>query len=255
MPLKDPFLAGILANVPEADRGKAEASLIALEEGGLRQADYSRLSAEAQATKKQFDDLHAKNLAWFTERQAALEEVDSLRARLASGEVKPQPATGEQPPKLPEGLITKKELQEILNQTERGAVGFIAEANVLAIQHYRDFGEILNVTELATDPRAQQIGIQGVYREKFKEQIATKAKAAEDAKAEAFRVEGEKRAMERLQQQRGPGYPVVGNEPSSLDAIETAIRSGDGKLKPLTDDYLAQEYARLSSTRAGAGSP
>src|ERR1700720_663514 len=113
MPLKDPFLAGILANVPEADRGKAEASLIALEEGGLRQADYSRLSAEAQATKKQFDDLHAKNLAWFTERQAALEEVDSLRARLASGEVKSPPANGEQPPKLPEGLITKKELQEI----------------------------------------------------------------------------------------------------------------------------------------------
>jgi hypothetical protein len=258
MPVKDPFLAGVLASMPEADRAKAEARLIELEEGGLRQADYSRLSAEAQATKKQFDDLHAKNLAWFTERQAALEEVDSLRARLADP-ARPDPArpNGDtsQTFKLPDDVITTKKLTEILNQTERGAVGFIAEANVLSIQHYKDFGEILNVTELATDPRAQQIGIQGVYREKFKEQLAAKAKTAADAQAEAFRLEGEKRAMERLSQQRGPGYPVVGNEPSSLDAIEAAVRSGDGKVQLKSLDDMAAEYARLSSTRAGAGSP
>jgi hypothetical protein len=252
MALKDAFLAGILAHVPEAERGKAQEALEGLEERGLMRSDYSKLADQATKAQQAADKLLADNQAWWDAHKESMTELDALRARVTSGG---DPAPQPQPPKLPDGLITKKELTEILNQTERGAVGFIAEANVLSIQHYKDFGEILNVTELATDPRAQQIGIQGVYREKFKEQLAAKAKTAADAQAEAFRLEGEKRAMERLSQQRGPGYPVVGNEPSSLDAIEAAVRSGDGKVQLKSLDDMAVEYARLSSTRAGAGSP
>jgi hypothetical protein len=252
MPVKDPFLAGVLASMPEADRAKAEARLIELEEGGLRQADYSKVVAEARAAKTEADDLLARNQAWFTEREAALKEVDTLRARVAAGG-DPKPVVGDQGFKLPEGLITKDELTKILDATERGAVGFISEANVLSLKHYKDFGEVLNITELMMDPSVQKIGLKGVYEQKFKEQITAKAKAADDARAEAFRVEGEQRALQRMQQQRGPGYPVVGNEPSSLDALEAA-RATDGKVQVKSLDDMASEYARLNASRMGGGS-
>jgi hypothetical protein len=246
MAVKDAFLAGILAHVPEADRGKAQAALEGLEANGLRQSEYSRLADEAAAAKRAADDLLAQNQAWFAEREAALKEVDTLRAKAAAGgETKVEY-------KVPEGVITRDELTKILDQTERGAVGFISEANVLSLKHYKDFGEVLNITELMMDPQVQKIGLKGVYESKFKDQISAKVKAAEDARAEAFRLEGEKRAMERLSQSRGPGYPVVGNEEgSSLDAIEAARESG-GKVTLKSVNEMASEYARLSSTRSGS---
>jgi hypothetical protein len=247
MPVKDPFLAGVLATIPEGERAKAEARLIELEEGGLRQADYSRLSAEAQAAKRAADDLLAQNQAWFTEREAALKEVDTLRARVSN----PTTVTEVKPP---EGMVTVKDFTDRLVRMEQEAVGYIAESQMLTLKHFKEFGEVLNVNELVTDPRAQKIGIQGVYAEKYKEQIAAKAKAADDARAEAFRVEGEKRAIERMAAQRGPGYPVTGNEPSSLDALEAARAAGT-KVTEVSIDQMSAELARLSAARLGNGSP
>ena len=251
MPVKDPFLAGVLATVPEAERAKAEARLIELEDGGLRQADYSRLSAEAQAAKKEFDDLHDRNQVWWIEHQAAMKELDVLRARTTTGD--PNPLRVD-PTKPNPDLMTKKEIQDLFEVTERGAVGFIAEANTLTLRHFKDFGDILNINDLLTDPRVQKIGLQGVYQDKFKEQITAKVKAADDARAEAFREEGRKAERERFASQRGPGYPVVGNEPSSLDALEAARASGDGKVQVKSLDDIAAEYTRLNATRMG-GSP
>ncbi len=252
MPVKDPFLAGVLASMPEADRAKAEARLIELEEGGLRQADYSKVVAEARAAKDAADDLLAKNQAWFAERKASLEEVDTLRAKVAAGDTRPNPNPLDQKFELPKDLITDKSLKERLDLMERQAVGFITETQGLVLKHFKDFGEILDTAALVSDPRAQQIGIQGVYNEKFKEQITAKVKAADEAKAEAFRVEGEKRAMERIAAQRGPGYPVLGNETSSLDAIEAARASADGKVQVKSLDEISAEYNRLSASRLGS---
>ena len=255
MPVKDPFLAGVLALVPETDRAKAEARLIEMEEGELRQSDYSKVVSEARAAKVAADKLLADNQAWFAERKAALEEVDTLRARVAEGTTHVDPLKPTPEFKLPEDVITAKKMQERLNVVEREAVGFIAQTNALTMKHYQQFGEILDINDLLADPRVQQIGLQGVYAEKFKDPIAAKAKAADEAKAEAFRVEGEKRALERLASQRGPGYPVVGNEPSSLDAIEAARLAGDGKVSVKSLDELADQYTRLSASRLGGSPP
>lgn len=251
MPIKDAFLAGILAHVPEGDRGKAEAALVTLEEGGLRQADYSKQSAEAQAAKQKFDDLYAKNSDWYTQRQKDLQELDTLRAQVASGG---GGGTGtEQPPaKLPEDVITKKMLAETLDTTERGAVAFIAEANALTMRHFKEFGEILNVSDLLADPNVQKIGLRGVYQEKFKAEIAGKVKAADDARLDTVRKEERTKVLAELASRSHP-YPVAGNEVSSLDAIEAARLSGDGKITVKTVDDMASEYARLNASRMGGG--
>lgn len=248
MPIKDTFLAGILAHVPEADRGKVETAIEGLEANGLRQSEFSKLSDEAAAAKKAFDAKLAENIAWYNDRKAALGEVDTLRAENAELKAKGN-GTGEgehdKPFKLPEGLVYKKDVEEL----ERGAVGFIAEANVLALKHYKDFNEILNITDLMKDPRVQQIGIQGVYADKFKDQIAAKAKAAKDASDEALRKEGYEKARAEQANQHHP-YPVVGNEPSVLDGIEAA-RAGK-QVAARSVDEMAAEFARLNAVRAGA---
>src|SRR5258706_2898294 len=155
MAIKDAFLAGILAHVPEADRGKAEAALEGLETNGLRQAEYSKLSDEAAKAKQKFDELYAKNTEWWDANKDRIKDTDALRAKVTELEAR-QPGDGSL--KLPEGLITKKEVEALFDTTERGAVAFIAEANVLSLKHYKDFGEVLSVTDLLADPRVQKIG-------------------------------------------------------------------------------------------------
>lgn len=248
MPVKDAFLASVLAHVPETDRAKADQALTALEEGGLRQADYSRLAAEAKAEKEKFDGLYTKNVEWLEANKAALAEREALAAKLAELEAAPPPTKVD----LPKDLITQKALTEVLNTMERGAVGFIAEANALTMQHYQQFGEILDMKALLADTRVNQIGIQGVYQDRFKEQIKAKVDAAQATRDEALRVEGETRARAALAASHHP-YPVVGNEPSALDAIEAARA---GKAPTVTTvEQMADEFARLSAARlTGTGS-
>jgi hypothetical protein len=247
MALKSAFLTGILAHVPEADRGKAETELDALEKGSLRQSDYSKLADEAKTAQDRFDALYAANTEWFETRKAELAEVDTLRTRLAAAEKAPVVASTSL--EIPADVVRKADLDKMFETTERGAVAFIAEANILAVKHFKEFGDVLDITKLLADKRVQQIGLQGVYAEQFKEPIAAKAKAAEDARAESFREEGRMTERERIARTRQP-YPVVGNEPSALDAIE-ASRTGEKPVVKSLDD-MAAEYARLSGGRAGA---
>lgn len=244
MALKSAYLTGILAHIPEGERGKAEAEFEALEKGGLRQSDYSKLADEAKAAQDRFDALYAANTEWFETRKAELSEVDALRTKVADLEKRPAVGTVD----LPKDLITKKELIDTIAALERDAAGFIADSGLLSLQHFQQFGEVLNTRELLADKRVSTLGIQGVYAEKYKDQIAAKAKAVEDAKAETLRKEGYDKA--RAEFSNRPPYPVVGNEPSALDAIEAA-RSGE---KPAVKslDEIAAEYARLGATRAGA---
>lgn len=244
MAVKDAYLAGVLALLPEAERGKAETRLTELEEGELRQKDYSTKVAEARAAQERFDKLYGENTTWFEERRADLAELDTLRAKVAELAANPKAAD------LPKDLVTKKDLDLFTDTLERGAVGFIAQANVLALEHYKAFGEVLDITDLMADKRIQQIGLKGVYADKFAPQLKAKVDAAQTARDAAIREEGAKLERERLASAQHP-YPVVGNEPSALDAIEAARTGKQPEVKSV--DAMASEYARLSGVRAGVG--
>lgn len=245
MAIKDTFLAGVLAHVPEGDRGKVEAAIQALEEGGLRQSDYSRLAAEAKATQDRFEGLYSSNLEWLETRKAGLEELDGLRLKVT--ELEKRPAVGAD---LPKDLLTQKQLDERIGVLEREALGAMTEFNTLALQHYQQFGEVLDLNRLMADPRAQKIGLRGVYQDLFKEPIKAKADAAQATRDEAIREEGRVAERARLASSTHP-YPVSGNEPSALDAIEAA--RGGKQVTAVTVDDMAAAYAKLGDTRAGAG--
>lgn len=260
------ILAEVLATLPEESRGKAQeyfasaeaaAAIKLLGESALRQADYSRNSAAAQEAQRKATALYDSNTEWFQSKQAELQELDTLRAKLAEldgADPVRKPAAGDPPTPHKPGsnpdLISRTELQSILADTERGAVGFIAESNLLALQHYKEFGEILNITDLLTDKRVQQIGLSGVYRDRFKEQLSAKASAAAAARDDKIRQEEREKVQREMASSTSP-YPIRGNEPSTLDALE-AIQAGKAPVVKSVSD-LAAEYARLSAQRTLGG--
>src|SRR5665213_1625551 len=137
MALKTPFLTGLLQYVPEGDRGKAETELEALENGNLRQEEFSRLSNGTAEEKARAQKLYDDNTAWFAEEQAALAELDTLKADIAAGKLKRDGvAPGAQPPTA----VTKEEFEQTMANTERGALGFIADATLLRVRHMAEFG-------------------------------------------------------------------------------------------------------------------
>jgi autotransporter translocation and assembly factor TamB len=114
------------------------------------------------------------------------------------------------------------------------------------MEHYAQFGKVLDANLLLKDKRVQQLGIRGVYQDVFKEDLAAKAKAAEDAKIEVIRKEERDKIRAEMANAQAP-YPVTGNEPSTLDALEAA-RAGTQVPVGKTVEQMAGEYVRLGTT-------
>lgn len=243
MALKTPFLTGLLQYVPEDERGKAATELEALEQGQLRQEEFSRLSNGTAEEKARAQKLYDDNVAWFEAKKAELAELDALKADIAAGKLK---RDGANPDVKVPASVTKEEFEQTMAATERGALGFIADANDLSLRHYQEFGERLNIRELLADKRISQMGIQAVYEDKFKDRIQAKATAAQTARDETLRKEGEDRARAAMRATPGP-YPVRGNEPSTLDVLELKDKAPAVK----SVDEMAGEYERLGTVRVG----
>jgi hypothetical protein len=250
------FLAEVLAKLPEAERAKAqevfagaaaEAALVALGEGALRQSDYSRASNEIRQKEAEVDTYKGQLDTWFAEKKPILEEVEVLRAKVAGQPPVVPPVVPPAAPAFdPSKFVSPEALTKTLEATERGALQFIIESNKLAQQHFKDFGEPLDLAPLVQHKQVQQLGLDGVYRLVHAEQIATRATAAADAAREAIRKEEREKLQAEMARAQTP-YPVRGNEPSTLDAIEAA-RAGTAPTIRTIDD-MANEYIRLGGTR------
>ena len=222
-----------------------EAGLMTLGNNVLRQDEFSRsmneLAGQRTATETEAAKaraLYDSNKEWWDAKQAEMAELDALRAQVAG-----KPAGTPDPTKPEPKYLTAEDLA----QTERGAVAFIAEANRLTMQHFQQFGEILDINALLGDKRVQQIGLVGVYAEKFKPQLDAKAAERAAAAEEKIRADERQKIATASASQHHP-YPVRGNEPSTLDRFE---RPADQAPKVASVDDMAAEYARLSAARTG----
>lgn len=227
-----------------------EAGIKALGEHGLRQDDYSRQSNElatlrtaAQKADADAKALYEQNRTWFEQRKADLAELDTLRQQVAGR----RPAADDDDPSPATGL-TKAEFEAAMQTTEQGAVAFMTDLTALAMEHFQRFNEVLDTRALLQDRRVQQLGLRGVYNDVHKARLdALAAKAAADAEQKIRNDERTKVLTEQASQRHT--YPVRGNEPSTLDALEAA-RTGQTPKVAGVDDMVA-EYARLSAARTG----
>lgn len=225
-----------------------EAGLLALGNNVLRQDEFSRSMNElgsqrtALTTKEaEATALYESNKAWYEQKQAELQELEQLRAQVAGN-------GGGNPNPNPKPAEPKYLTAEDLAATERGAVAFIAEANALTLQHFQQFGEILDIQTLLADKRVQQVGLRGIYAEKHKAQLDARAEKLKQEAEDKIRLDERTKVLASQASQHHP-YPVSGNEPSTLDAFE---RPTDQRPAMKTVDDMAAEYARLGAARTGA---
>ena len=222
---------------------KDPAAAPAIEELGraaLRRQDHSRqLDAVAQerARLKAVEDQQVK---WWNESQAAVEVgKKALAAGFDPASTTHADLTREWPKDVPKLEDVRKEI----NEREQGALAFIAHTNKLAFDHFRTFGEPLDIAALASDPRAKDIGLLGVYNARLADQLAQKAKEAEDKRIGAL-VDA-RLTEERKKFIRPPdsftGAPQLG---SPLDVLEATPGGKPG----LVDEAVAM-YEELAAKR------
>lgn len=231
-----------------------ESGLLSLGNLVLRQDDYSRSMNELgtqrqtlQTKEAEAQALYDSNRLWFEQKQADLAELDRLRQGIV------KPANGAPDPAKPAdpNYLTKEAFTSALAETERGAVAFFNDLNTLSLQHYQQFGEILDTNRLLTDKRVQQLGLRGVYADLHKPQLDERAARIRQEAEDKIRLDERTKVLASQASQHHP-YPIRGNEPSTLDALEAARTAGH-PFQAKTVDEMAQEYARLSASRATTG--
>jgi hypothetical protein len=227
-----------------------EAGLVTLGNNVLRQDEFSRSMNELGSKKAEADGLYQSNKDWFDQKQKDLEELDALRKQVAAGTGNGHgtTGTGTTGTTTPPVGITKEELDRTLALTEQGAVAFFTDLNSLSLQHFQQFGEVLDTTKLITDKRVQQIGLRGVYADQHKEQLDARAQKSRQDAEDKIRLDERQKVLAAQASSQHP-YPIRGNEPGTLDALEAA-RTGSTP-QPKSVDDLVNEYARLNAGRAG----
>lgn len=227
-----------------------DAGLTALGNSVLMRGDYSREMNELQTQRTALTtaeqaakDLYESNKDWHAQKLADLQELDRLRAQIA-GNPNPNPNPNPANPDPAAKFVTPEQLAD----TERGAVQFFTELNALSLQHFQQFGEILDTQKLITDKRVQQVGLRGVYAEVYKPQLDARVlKQRQDAEA-AVRLDERNRVLAERGASHFPQL-VRSAEPSTLDAFERKATDQAPAVKTIDD--MAAEYTRLQSTRTG----
>lgn len=244
------FLAGVLAKLPESLRTQAEATFAAAEaesalaelgSGVLRQADYSRAQDGVRARETELNTWHQQLADWQAgEREKVAAAIAAADARVAAGPTAPIPSTAPTPAQPPVNAITREDL----NSFGDLAAGVIAVTTRLGLQHMHTFGEVMDPQQLLSHPKVREIGLEGAYKELFKEKLdqkaaeldAVKAKAIGDAAVAAYRA-----AHPNLP------YPVNGQvQPSTLDFLESKADPSQ-----FTAEAAANHYNQLVAARTG----
>lgn len=264
------FIQGVLSKITDpGQRASAEAlfgnqAVLQVFDDGVagqseidRQLQDLRTKTEA-ATQKQteLDERESKLqkwhdglTSWRTENQEFVElGVAAKKANWKPGD--PPPKTGGDgnngDGKLPAGVVTEEILKNTLGSFESSVLGFAADQNLLMQQHFKNFGDILDVTPLIKHPQIRELGLVGVYNLVHK--AALDAKAAEaKTKAEADIRADERRKVLAEQSTQLP-YPIVGQGPQSgspLDGLNAKVEAG----APGLVDRASAEYARLQAGR------
>jgi hypothetical protein len=244
------FLAGVLAKIADpAARAQAETvfnqaedAVAELGAGVLRQQDYSRHMDALKTKETEVTSWHSQLTDWYAQQQERVNQAlaDAEAAKAAAG-IRPTPTPAPSPSPTPAAVgLTKEDVKKELDSFGTLALGVIAVTNRLSASHMKEFGEVLDLQPLLVHPKAQEIGLDGVYREVFKEKLDAKAKAAEDARVAQIREEA---IAEYRSKHPNLPYPVSPHvQPSTLDAIEAGQAVDASKY---TADAAAALYEQL----------
>lgn len=262
------FLEGVVAKLP-ADKQQAfrdqymteTALLESVGDGVLRQDDYSRQTAQLARDRKVLDD-------YYVENSPKVERAAKLLERFPDGNVPDDFGVTETVVK--QTPVDVKAIEEVvfgkvgktIENSERGAAAFMAKLTDMASTHMKEFGEVLNTSEIVNDPRVYEIGLDGLYKEKYGEKYTAKAQAAHEAEIAAAVKRGEDAAMAKFRSENPQQpYPTANSARNpvmaALTAEQTERLADPAKFqnRPFVNRVdagaAAEEYHKLASTTAG----
>lgn len=264
------FLEGIAAKLP-ADKQAAfreqfmseDAIITAVGDGVMRHGDYSSQTAALARDRQILDEYYAKNSPLVEKASKLLERFPDGNVPDNLGEEDPPPARRDPPidvKALTDGVLST--VGKRVEESERGAAAFMAKLTDMATQHYKEFGEVLNTSEIVNDPRVYEVGLDGLYKEKHGAKYDAKAAAAQ---AQLI-ADAEKRGRDAATTEfraSNPQQPFVtpnaGRNPvmAALAAEQTERLADPAKFqnRPFVNRVdagaAAEEYHKLASTTAG----
>ena len=203
-------VAEMLARLSPEARPQAEAlfaanpdSITGLGERLLRdeQALATRQADLARAT--QVNDQFRTDLErWQAQERQRLADLEAARA--ARAEEPPVTPVTSPTPSSTDALdrpITARELAE----RERIYAVVTAQLSELAVAHYAEFGERLDIQSMLRDPQiAESGGVLGVYQKQFGDRLQQKADARAETERERLREEGRQQARSEM----GKNWPL-----------------------------------------------
>lgn len=243
------MLDGILAKLPENLRAAASTAFLAPEAAdaltelgarGLAQSEFSRVMDELREKETTLLNDHEKLSQWWNVNEGKVKQFDTVSAELAKLKGTPTTTTVADPPPPSWG---KDDIDKQLDEREQAAARYLNAITQLSTSHLHQFGEVLNVDDLAAFSQKGRVNIFDGYKQKFAEKIAAKAKEADDARVNAI---VEERFKERMRSAGDPRFPTrAGEEASVLDALTDSTR-----VEKHTVDSAAALYDQLSSARS-----
>lgn len=244
------FLAGVIAKLPESLRAQAEQTFAAAEAevavaelgaGVLRQQDYSRAMDAARAKETEVTQWHSTLTDWYATEQERLKAAHAaLEAKPASPAVPPTPTPA---PSTTVSGLSREDLQKEFDAFGSLALGVMTMMNRLTASHMKEFGEVLDTQQLLTHPKVKEIGLDGAYREVYKEKLDQKA-----ADADAARVRQIEEAAVAKYRASNPNlpYPVTPQvQSSTLDGLgKTAADFSTEAAAALYNDLVGQKFGQ-----------
>lgn len=251
------FLAGVLAKISDPEkRAQVEAifndptsedALTVVGSGALAQSDINKKYDEIKTKEDALADDYEKLNTWFAGKRVDLEEYDKLKKGGTPPVVKK-----DDPPTLDTSkFVSQDDFLKTMNEQQRMAADYLGLQNVLTLEHYKNFGEVLDTRELLADkqlgktrPDGGIYGLIDAYHTKFSDKLSARDKAAEELRINKL---ADEKVAERMKGIVQP-FPLKAS-PSALDLLEPGAQF---KPEDFTAAAAADEYNRLQQNRQGA---
>lgn len=215
----------------------------ALYEGNLRQDEFSKKMDEyqkkIQAAQEYWDGLQK----WDKDTKGRLEqEVTTLRAKLTNDGIDPNGTVNE-----PQGNY-KEELQKLAQE----AVAYNNTIMQIGLKHYKDFGEILDTSDLLKIAQRDSVNVSIAYDRLVQPKRDELQKASFEKQLVAAREEGR---MEAIKNGNMPVSNIpTSSTPSPLDGLNGVGRIAEGA-NDAKFGALAAVKAFSENMRKGVSAP
>jgi hypothetical protein len=213
-----------------------------LEEGQLRQADYSRLSAEAKTKAALADSKTQEALTYYQQlaqwRQEEAARLEAERATNGRG------SEGGDPDYLPASFKTQYEKD--LQNLQSGAIGLFGSMQKASLDYFKEFGKVLDTDAIIQKATADGTNFNIAYERYILPERQAKSEVELEARIKREREEAAKEALANVSMPTNNAtFAIPGGNPHVFDQVA-------GKAEGQSFGWRAAVAAHTRDAMAGA---